>query len=499
MSTFIGKVGTTPICHMTSDTQTQTTLEGDPISTTLFHSQLPYVFAREQFELTSYTSWGGDSYQGRKFAFSQALIDFKDDNPDLACLVILEDSNGKASIFHPTPSIWMWRWVTSTYHCVGLLGQEYSCAFTDSDTDLESLTKQSFDGSSINVTFYNFDTNATHITVFKHTNLGYHSCTDSFGDLYFDGQDFAPSGSYGWKNNIRFNGDSTDDLDSSVTPDITKVKFVFLNVVNTATTFDRQKDYSGTSSITIKDDEFSVGNIDLIKNAPIVSHGELDTTDSTTPVFGSLAAAVPPYYSYTSPYEAAKISTSGGSPDVNGTPVFEIPDPSDSNTTMEYDFASKVFKRDGEPVFSAASAAKGLQFLGTAELTFNVSVSNVGENASVWTTLATDTTSITGASANTTYLASISYTGDGTNYQNFPTCVYGVGDNIIFKTIWVGTYVSGSVMTRRGVGTTFLCTIDSAGDITVRVHQKACNYAAVTSTGGYSLGSMKLRLIAMDS
>jgi hypothetical protein len=501
MSTFIGKVGSTPICHMTSDTQTQTTLEGDPISTTLFHSQLPYVFAREQFELTSYTNWG-DTNGGRTFAFSQALIDFKDNNPELACLVILEDSSGNATVFQPTLSGWYFKIGRNTprYGAVATLGHQYSCAFTSSDTQLTNITNQTYDGSNLGFTFNTFDTNDTRITVFKHSILGGHTCNAQFSSIQFDYCDFdGEDTSYGCRGDVI--GYGTGDLDSSAGNDITKVRFVFLNIENTATTFNRQKDYSGTSSITIKDDQFNVGNIDLIKNAPIVCHGVLDTTDSASPVFGSLAAGVPAdTYSYTSNYRIGKVDKTGGSPDRNNCPILEFPDPSDSNTTMEYDFSTKVFKRDGQPVFSASSAAKGLQVLGTAELSFNVNAVNMGELTSNTATLATDTTSFSGTSANTLYLASLVYSGDGTNWQELPTCLFSVGDNYLFRTIYEHSFVITNVAFYRiGVGVAFICNIDSNGDITIKRYQKSCNFTNFSSAGGYGLGQMKLRLIAMDS
>ena len=504
MSTFIGKVGTTPICHMTSDTQTQTTLEGNPISTTLFHSQLPYVFAREQFELTSYSTWGG----GRTFTFSQALIDFKDANPDLACLVILEDSSGKRGIFTPTLNI-----IGNDYlgfrRGMSCLGNQYSCAFTSSDSQLYDMTRQPpSSGGALNYTLYSFDTADTRITVFKHAYIGTYAnsttgcgndtrppvasfCHDEYTDYYnytsfYCVQDYMNTGSA-----------SPVNLRSKQTLDITKVRFVFLNITNSATTFDKQKDYSGTSSITIKDDQFSVGNIDLIKNAPIISHGLKDTSDTVNALIGTLAGGMPSTYTNGVIAPLGKLSD-GGSPLSNSTPVLEFPDPETASTTMEYDFSTQVFKRDGQPVFSATTAAKGLQVIGTKELQFDFDTGTLTGGLDTFVSITTSSSgTITGAGANTLYLASMVYSGDGTTFdQVLPTCLYGVGRNRLITTHFAQVITNLRYWT---AAPTFVCDIDSSGNIDIKVHRRTGNFGSNTSGITTDFGAMKLRLIAMDS
>jgi hypothetical protein len=516
MSTFIGKVGSKPICHMTSDTQTQTTLEGDPISTTLFHSQLPYVFAREQFELTSYTTWGG----GRTFAFSQALIDFKDANPDLACLLILEDTNGAKTIFNPTPNLRTTVRYPYPAYGMGSIGHEYSCAFTSSDTQLSNISRQGAVGQAqfaYDFTLYTFDAADTRVTVFRHEDVGTYTntttpcgqSTRSPGQTYWDGEYtnawtyYTQSGFHTYINaynssivcpNIYLiGGASATDLQSRKTLDIVKVRFVFLNVTNSASTFERQKDYSGTSSITIKDDEFNVGNIDLIKNAPLIGHGVKNTTDTVTPIIGTLAGGTPAVFTKGVIQDTGKVSSTGV-PTENGTPVIEFPDPSTASTTMEYDFLNQVFKRDGKPVFSSTSAAKGLQVLGTAEIQFSMNYTLPSGAEDTFATLGT--ASISGASASTLYLASCAFADDDVTYdQFFQTCLYSVGSNRIANTLIHMRNSNGSAA--FGAAPTWICDIDSSGNITVKIHKRTFGIGGFS--GDLPFGSLKLRLIAMDS
>ncbi len=500
MSTFIGKIGTKPTCHMTSDTKTQAELEVGPISTTLFHSDLPYVFAREQFELTSYTNWSGGD--GRTFAFSDALIDFKENNPDLACLIVLEDSSGSKTLFTPTPIMTIGRAASTFYNC-SIIGQEYSCASTNSDTQLTALSRQTMNSDySFATTFYTFDTNDTRITVFRHNDFGRYNCNGSFGGaIFFHMEEFL---------NVRDNdGDWYDiytqgvgDLRSNATLDIVKVTFVFLNIVNTTTTFNRQSDYNGTSSITIRDDEFSVGNVDLIKNAPIIGHGKKNTTDTVTDVIGGmLVGGAIPSYSIGSSFATGKVSTSGV-PSRNNTPVIEIPTVSDESTTMVFDFENQVFYRDGEPIFSSTAAAQGLQVIGTAELEFQMGTGTVYESQNTTSTVATDTGSFAGAGANTIYLASIVYvpinsSGSG-DHQSFPTSVFAVGQNIMFHLHWHNFYVTG-VNNESHVAATWYCEIDSSGNITVKRNNRSCNFRNFSTISVSDVGTFKLRLIGMDS
>jgi hypothetical protein len=500
MSTLISKVGNYPLCHMTSDTKTQAELEVGPISSTLFHSDLPYVFAREQFELTSYTTWSG-SDGGRTFSFTQELIDFKQNNPDLACLIVLEDSAGSKTLFTPTPIMTMGRAINTFYNC-SVVGQEYSCAATNSDSQLSSLSRQTINSNySFATTFYTFDTNDTRITVFKHNRFSQYNCDSSFGSVnFYNWQEFIASCSYA--NWICISTQGVGDLRSNAGVDIVKIKFIFLNIENSTTTFNRQSDYNGTSSITIRDNQFSVGNIDLIKNAPIISHGLKNTTDTVSPIInGSLVGGAIPTFTAGASFTTGKVTSSGGITR-NNTPVIEIPSASNLSTTMEFDFVNKVFNRDGEPVFSAAAASAGLQVIGTTEVEFSMTTGTVYESQNTTSTIATDTGSFSGAGSNTLYLASLVYipagsTGTG-DHQNLPSCLFAVGNNILFHLHWHVFYTT-SVNNENHVAATWYCNIDSSGNITIKRNNRSCNFRNFSSINVGEVGSFKLRLIAMDS
>ena len=507
MSTFIGKVGTTPICHMTSDTQTQTTLEGNPISTTLFHSQLPYVFAREQWEITSYTSW--NSGHGRTFALPSDLQTFKSNNPDLGFLLILEDSSGAKTLFDP--SIHALMTYVSLYPVntsVAITGAGYQAAFTDSDSQLQDLTRWGVSGNSataFSYTLSTWDTSDTRITIFKtpfgniqNRSPSYFTYTPAaacyvaptahpYGD---EQSNFDYCNYYGYTDRLGY----PIDMQSSGL-DIVKIRIVFLNIENTASTFDRQKDYSGTSSITIKDDEFNVGNIDLIQNAPILYHGKKSTSDTVTPVIGTCVGAITQYDPFSSTLPVSgKVTTSGGIT-ANNTPVFEFPDDKTASTTMEYDFLNKVFKRDGKPVFSASANAKAMQVIGSKEFEFDLDAySNTGITES--TISHTATGSWSGNTANTVYLASLAYKGNNdTQYvKATSTTIYTVGDNYMHT--WY-KFIS----TNQGAASLTACwfaEIASNGTVTIKIRDAFRNYTGYSSLS-IAAGSLKLRLIAIGT
>jgi hypothetical protein len=185
----------------------------------------------------------------------------------------------------------------------------------------------------------------------------------------------------------------------------------------------------------------------------------------------------------------------GGSPAANNTPVLEFPDQSTASTTMEYDFSTQVFKRDGQPVFSATTAAKGLQVIGTKEITFSFASGSFGGGTDTFSSLSqTQTGTITGAGANTLYLASMVYAYDGVNFnQPLPACLYGVGRNKMMLFHYARVINNQNYWLAAPA---WVCDIDSSGNIDVKVHLRGGN---MTSAISVSFGAMKLRLIAMDS
>ena len=241
MSTFIGKVNNKPFMHMTSDTKTEANMQGAPSSTTLFHSDLPYVFAREQWEIDTYTDWNGTG-GGRKFALPAEAQTFRANNPDLAYIVILEDSNGHTTIVNPCLNVHgsFWQYVNPNAdykYSAATVGSEYTIAFTDSDTQLTNLSRNPQSGtwgSTRELTFRIWDSNDTSVTVFRHPRAGtwfkvsgalpYYG---SYARAHFANQVEGSYESYMY-------GSAKDTVSDSL--DIVKVRVVALNVTNSPST-----------------------------------------------------------------------------------------------------------------------------------------------------------------------------------------------------------------------------------------------------------------------
>ena len=512
MSTLISKVGNNPLCHMTSDTRTQAELESGVLSTTMFHSDLPYVFVKERFTLDSYTTWSG---AGRTFAFSTALINYKDSNPDLACLVYLEDSSGRMTMHTPTPYMNLGWYKLGSYgegvwNC-SVVGQEYTVAFTNSDSQLTALSRQtvSSQASSFATTFYTFDTNDTRVTVFKHSNMGDHYSVGgvqrSKSILEFANGVNPPNSQDPWT--VGYTGGGSwgiADLKSLAGNDITKVHFAFLNVVNSETTFDLQKDYDGTSSITLTNNTFSVGGLNLMAYNHLISHGIKNTSSSavTAIIGGDLVGGVPATYTSGGDPATGKV-TSSGTVTLNNTPVLEIPDKGNASGSMVFDFENQTISRDGVDIYSSAAAALGLKRIGSASLTIDFDTGQVTGNNNSYTTLATSSGDFTNATADSIYLVSPVYVPLGatgtSDYQPFPTSIFSVGTNRLFHAFYnIHAYLTNlsSSLIYGGVCPNWLCDIDSSGNITIKRHNRSYGYRNI----GYldlSMGSMIVRIIGL--
>ena len=492
MSTFIGKVGGKPFMHMTSDTKSQGDMQGAPSSTTLFHSDLPYVFAREQWEIDTYTEWNGSS-GGRKFALPADAQTFKANNPDLAYLVMLEDVNGHKTVLTPTLNVASCRWTQySAYYNAATVGSEYSVAFTDNDTQLEDLTRNSYNGVNRSATFRLWDTNDTSITVFRHPRAGtWLKVSPNIDDLgTYARPHFANfAGAYSYQTYIV--GSPKNAVSDGL--DIVKVRLIALNVTNSATTFEVQAGYDDTAGISISNDEFSVGGVNLLESAPLISRGVKNSGDTVTPIYGTVAGNKVLEVN-TSIKTAGKVNASNVVQD-NNTPVIEIPDSVPDTPSAVFDFKNQEFAINGDTVFSSTGTAQGLIASGSKTVNFDLSVSygssNVNNTVNV---TSTSSGSFTNPTANTLYLLAFKFsTGSGENLMT-PVTLVGVGDNEIFTDFYNVRDLNLSL--NWGWGYIFYINIDSSGNVSVKRRQQY-DYRGVSSLS-YNWGSIEARLIALN-
>lgn len=424
MSTLIGKKDAKPFMHMTSDIKTKAELEASLYSTTLFHSDLPYVFAREQWTIDSYTDWNGTS-GGRKFAIPADLQAFKSANPDLAYMIVLEDGSGNKTILNPlmaTASSWYDTVYFTKTFCTATIGAEYNVAFVNSDAQLASLTRNTYNNSTISITFRTWDSADTTITVFRNR-AG--ESTGSGESLAFSNYAISSLGS-------TLIGDAKDMTSNSL--DIVKVHVVFLNVTNATTSFDVQTGYSDTAGITLSNDGFSVGGLDLIKNAHLLTHGVYNSTDTVTALIGTLAGTRTTGYTRGT-HTAGMVASSGAVQD-NNTPVIEIPDPASEATTVILDFGNQAFYRGSDQVFSSAVAAKGLIYSGYKEITLSLNSGTMAPNQNTITAVTTTQTgSFVNSDANTLYLMTLVFSDIAGNKQATALALCSVGDTPIFSDI----------------------------------------------------------------
>lgn len=494
MSTFIGKVNNKPFMHMTSDTKTEANMQGAPSSTTLFHSDLPYVFAREQWEIDTYTDWNG-SGGGRKFALPAEAQTFKSNNPDLAYLVMLEDANGHTTVLTPTLNVVSSNWTQySASYNAATVGSEYSVAFTDSDTQLENLTRNAFTGHNRSATFRLWDTNDTSITVFRHPRSGtwfnvspYVDDIGTYARPHF--ANFA--GAYSYQTYIV--GRAKDAVSDSL--DIVKVRLIALNVTNSASTFAVQDGYDDTAGISISNDEFSVGGVNLLENAPLISRGVKNSGDTVTPIYGTVSGNKVLEVNK-SIKTAGKVNASNVVQD-NNTPVIEIPDPVPATPSAVFDFKNQTFSINGNTVFSSSGTAQGLIASGSKTVNFDLSISYGSSNVNNTITLSsTSTGSFTNPTANTLYLLAFKFSASSGENTMTPVTLIGVGDNEIFTDYYNVRYWTGSTYLNWCWGNIFYINIDSSGNVTAKLRQQY-DYRGLSSVT-HTWGSIEARLIALN-
>lgn len=484
MSSFLGKADSgNPIMHFTSDTKSIADMKSGPGPTTLFHSDLPYVFVRERWKLTSYTGWAG----GRKFALPSDLRTFKSNNPNLAFLIIVEQSDGSKAIMDPCLHVSYYYWMNQTnvgnqFLVADVLsainGTDYQYAFTDDDSQLSSITRQPSLGA---LTFRTWDSNDTSITIFR----------APFGECYI------PSGYVQGQVDYQlltwdYNNRGGKNL-LSVGNDCVSIEIVFLNITNSPTTFDRQPNFNSSSAITVSRDTFNVGGFDLLNFTPTLSRGTYNTGSTITPYYGNLVGGKPNFISLTD-FDMGYVTT-GNQVTKNGTPVLEIPVASQPSDTLEIDFKQKYIKKGGKTIFNASTASQGLRVIGTKEIEFTLDSGNIGEYSNTHAVLAsTQTGSYTETpTSNTIYLMSAVF--NGVDILN--SSIIGVGDNVILATSLYWRYEQG-VAYQYSMAPQFYLNITANGAITPKVYKYSSNYinigGNVVSVG---FGSIKVRLIAL--
>jgi hypothetical protein len=487
VSTFVGKNGTTPLVHMTSDERTEADLKSGLLSSTLFHSDLPYIFVREQWTLSSYTTWNGSS-GGRKFALPADLQTFKSNNPDLAFLVVLEDGNGNKTVLNPllcTMSCDYYNpYVGYQRYCTATVGSEYSVAFTDSDTQLTNLTRNTYTTGGVSVTFRTWDTNDTSITVFR----------NRAGEYYY--KTYTAVIPYAWDNYSTVSyppnymiGAAKNMTSSGL--DITKVHIMFLNVINSTTSLSVQSGYNASSEIIINKNTFRVGNIDLIKNTHLIAHGVYNASNKVTSLGGTLVGAKTTGFSYSSKVQG--MVASNGVVQDNNTPVLEIPPPSSSGSSIEIDLKNQLIKRDGNTIFSTTAASKGLVYNGTKEITMTLSASMAPNQNTAVAITNTQTGSFVNSSASTLYLATLVFSPSGGGKQTTQVVLCSTGNTEVFSDY----HYYNNTGTSYSYGVTWYINIATNGTVSTYYNKRTGPNGGVS---GYSVnwGSITVRLIALN-
>jgi len=495
VSTFLGMVSGEPLLHMTTDSRTQAQMQGAPGPTTIFHSDLPYIFVKKQFTLDSYVIWGTGG-GGRTFSIPTELQNYKSNNPDLAYLMIVEESNGNKSIINPMLQIDS-KYGTSESGTVFLDGTscingfDYEFAFTTSDSQLSDITRIStFVKGGIDLTFRPWDVGDTRVTIFRapygkmsdYDPIGYSEIHRKNGALGFPREE-------GYDH---YGGTKIDLLSSN--NNAAKVHFVFLNIENSATTFDRLPDKTGTD-INIEIDNFNVGGVDMLENTPLIMRGVKNSGDSVTKLMPNSMLVGSKVTGFDLFNASTGFVSSSDTVTADNTPVIEIPDEFSPAQTMEIDFKDKTIKRDGSDIFTAATAASGLRVIGTKQFSFS-SGATVSEYSSGFNNhpITVSGTYSETPDANTMYLASVRYEG----LSLLSSTIMTAGDNQIMTIV---AHLDDGVLNPDifySFYATALVTISNTGTITARTYWRGYNFGTISSFI-YSLDTLDVRLIALSA
>jgi hypothetical protein len=284
------------------------------------------------------------------------------------------------------------------------------------------------------------------------------------------------------------------DLES-VGLDVVKVRFVFLNITHSATTFELQKDFVA-NDISISPTEFRVNDIDLALMAPLMSHGNKAVSSVITPLgTGEVVCGKVIGQNLTS----AKI-TSTNALSLGAAPVLEIPAAVASLTGWDINFSTRVIKRNSVTIWDDTIASSAVLELGSKEIVFDPSMTLTDGTAnSTFTT--TDTGSFSGlVNSDTIYLASVI---SGTDKLH-SVSVFGVGDNMISDMV-IGGYSSYSPAFRWANDIKIYLNISSTGVTSVKLWARNgrnypnpaySSYYNTTSTT-ITLPDFTIRLIAI--
>jgi hypothetical protein len=476
---------------MTTDTRSLEDMKTDPLSTSIFHSDLPYIFVKDRFTVDSYVAWG-DTSGGRTFALSSDLIDYKAANPDRAFLMVIEESDGKQSIVNPmlqADSVFddTENGITTANATCAINGCDYLFAFTTSDSQLSAITRgNSLITGSINLVYRPWDVGDTRVTIFR---APFGEYTIPFGTIIQS----SPRGSELYfidslSDGRRFGRDLV-----SIGNDCVKVHFIFLNIQNSVDTFDRLPDYTG-GAINIEIDDFTVGGVNMLENTPLISRGTFNSGDTVTPIIGKPLGSRVAVFSSSQMDLGFTSSTNVVS--ANNTPVIEIPSEFTPAQTMQINFKDKFIRRDGTDIFTTTTAAAGLRIIGTKEIEFTPATGSITEFMNSFVTLSsTQTGTITGADANTIYLASTVYD----DQKLLSSTIMTVGDNPIFNIFGYYQKDSSNPDDSFSFGAFFLITIASDGTVSARCYRRSANYSASVVSVGFTFGAFKVRLIALDA
>lgn len=454
---FIGISGHTgsnkPLFHMSDNSQTLNQIKSAPNANTIFHSDLPYVFSENVYELTTYTNWNN----ARKFTIPTAARTWRTNNPNGAFFIVCTDSNNRKFILDPEMTI-LQSWGSDFSRdgslgnaqmmivCASYSGNDPSFAFGSANSDLTAITRRL--GTAINNKNYNqrlnftqyvdygFDnwssgdtfltilrnpraSNSLHTAPYPYSELAtkvwYNQNTYEAGhryDLYVIGAVIDNGG------NNRY---GKDFASSGV--DITSVQIITLNIENTNTGFASDVDSIADDTIRLSRTEFTVNGKDLTEvGGSIVSKGVANGGTVSAVTTGQLVGAK----------GVGNLTFSHGKVSANGThsgsqsPVVEIPDVFNTSNTvnMLYDFGGKVISRNGESLIQSGGFVSGKAYVVINQTGWPATINQHIDTVS----LATNQYTVTGSLGNTSgklILASYKY---GNNAWS-PLTILRTGDN----------------------------------------------------------------------